>query len=101
MKKTISIPFLINGEPMQIALEYAITQQNDLHIISCFVNGKHDKHRVQLHKFELRTQCEDGYYTALFDEDSFSRSPVTLDFMDKAYTEIMQREKMAIAVAAS
>ena len=96
MTKTISVLFAIDGSDTPIAVTYMIQMVGNIQVISCSVDQSEHKNRLQIGKFEMRSQLASGIYTPLFNEDIQGKSINTSLFVDKVYTDIMGKEKMCV-----
>lgn len=100
MAKEISINYEVNGTETAVPLNYIIEMIGAVQTIVCTVrtSGFHVPAWLQLRKFELKSVLSDGSYMPLFTDNSNIKNMDTALFIDKAYDEIMIKEKFAMAV---
>ncbi len=96
MQKTITVQFRINNTEVPVLIAYNIQMDNDIQTISCFVNKNANPTWLQLGKFELKSQYDNGMYVALFNDMLNKKNMATALFVDQAYTDIMGKEKMRV-----
>jgi hypothetical protein len=96
MESTISVQFQINNQETPITIKYLLCMEDNVQTIKCMVDRSEHRNWLQLTRFELRSQFMDGLYVALFDESAQHKNMATTLFLDKAYRDIMHREKLPI-----
>lgn len=81
----------------EIPLNYEITKEGDLQRLDCTVDSfAVIPSWLQLRKFNVNAQFIDGAYDALYSEENGARNIDSMLFIDKAYVDIMQKEKIKI-----
>ena len=98
MKRSISIAYTLPGQiTCEIPLNYEITKDGDLQRLACTVDAfAVIPSWLQFRKFQVNAQFTDGAYDALYNEDNNSRNVDSMLFIDKAYIDIMQKERIEI-----
>ena len=96
MEKTIAVQFHINGIDLPIQVVYSIQMEKNIQTISCSVQRTENSNWLQLGKFELKSQYDNGIYVALFNEALNKKNMATSLFIDQVYDDIMGREKMRV-----
>lgn len=94
MNKLITVAFDVNKQTSSVELMYDMITNENVHTIYCEVTGELSSipNWLRLRKFELRSLITAGEYTPLFSDNGQVRSVAAEQFIDKAYTEIMQQE---------
>lgn len=99
MSKDITISHRVNNEQLDIPLSYSVTMEEDIQVIACSVNLAHFHAPawLQLRKFQIRSVLIGKTYQQLFSDDLQVRNFDAVQFVDKAYQEIMKMEHLKIA----
>ena len=101
MEKEITIQYEVNGNSVSVLVSYKIEANADIQTISCTVNpGSFNVPTwLQLRKFELKSILSDeGDYSPLFNDNENIKNINAVLFIDKAYNDIMAKEKFKMAV---
>lgn len=100
MAKEITIAYEVNGLEVSVLVTYHVEMAGDIQTISCTINtgSFHVPAWLQLRKFELKSILSDGCYMPLFTDNDNIKNINAILFIDKAYNEIMDKEKFVMAV---
>lgn len=101
MKRSIDITYtLTDNTSFEIPVRYEISKEGNLQRLDCIVDMfTAIPSWLQLRKFQVTSQLIDGVYDALYNEENGSRNIDSMLFIDKAYVEIMRKEKIKIYTA--
>jgi hypothetical protein len=94
MSKDIMITHKVNNELLDIPLSYSVTMEEGIQVIACSINLSHFHAPawLQLRKFQIRSMLVGKIYQQLFSDDMQVRNFDAVQFVDKAYQEIMKME---------
>lgn len=94
MTKDIMITHKVNNEMLDIPLSYSVSVDENIHTIACSVSlgSFHAPAWLQLRKFQIRSVMVGKSYMQLFSDDMQVRNFDAVQFVDRAYREIMKVE---------
>ncbi|HTM67007.1 MAG TPA: hypothetical protein VL093_11840 [Flavipsychrobacter sp.] len=99
MNQSISVSYTTQGERYEVPLVYRIDKEAGILTVSCAVNMTTAiPSWLQIRKFEVTAQLQQGRYCALYNANNDSRNIDCSLFIDKAYAAIMHCEKLNVAV---
>lgn len=101
MEKEITISYEVNNSEVAVLVSYKIELNDDIQTISCMVNpGSFNVPQwLQLRKFELKSILSgDGDYMPIFTDNENIKNINAVLFIDKAYNDIMRKEKFKMSV---
>lgn len=100
MRKEIDIQFSVNDIGETVPVSYTVEMNDDVQTINCMVNtgSFHVPTWLQIKRFELKSIYSDGCYAPLFTDNENIKNMHAALFIDKAYTDIMAKEKFKMSV---
>ena len=100
MNQSISVSYTTQGACYEVPLVYHIDKEAELLTVSCALDMTTAiPSWLQIKKFEVTAQMQQGKYCALYNAHNDSRNIDCSLFIDKAYAAIMHHEKLSVAVA--
>ena|ERR1043165_7880832 len=96
MEKTIAVQFQFNNSELPILVVYNMQMEKNIQTISCSVQKNENSRWLQLSKFELKSQYDNGMYVALFNDAHSKINMATSLFLDQVYSDIMGKEEMKV-----
>lgn|SRR5690349_4461888 len=101
MKSFIRIAYTLPGHiACEIPLSYEIINDRDIQRVICIVDRfAVNPSWLQFRKFQVNAQFIDGAYETLYNEDNDARNMDSMLFIDKAYADIMHKEKIKVHMA--
>ncbi len=99
MEKEITVLYNTGSREDAVQVCYTIGMANGVQTISCSIRqiNFHSLHWLQLRKFELRSILSAEGYMPLFSDNSNIKNRDAVLFIDKAYRDIMVKEKFKMA----
>jgi hypothetical protein len=95
MHHTIAITYPSDAQA-PLTLGYSMELVDDVHTISCSVDGKQFPIWLQLKKFQMSSLKQKNRYLPLFSEVNSSKNIDTSLFIDLVYNRIMQAENFKL-----
>ena len=99
MNKEITVLYNIGNREDAVLVSYVISMEQNIQTIACAITQVNfsSLHWLQLRKFELRSLLSAEGYMPLFNDNANIKNRDAVLFIDKAYHEIMNREKFVMA----
>jgi hypothetical protein len=81
---------------LPLKIDYSIVLTDEMHTITCTVDGNRFPIWLQLRKFNMLSLKKKGFYIPLYNEANNSKNMDTTLFIDLVYSRIMDVEKLKI-----
>ena len=100
MEKSITIPYMLSSKASSISinLAYKIERVENIQTVTCTVTKGTEVVPLWLqpHKFEIKSQFNNGKYETLFNFENNAKNLDAALFIDEAYAAIMTRERLKV-----